>query len=374
MTDVQKIKEVQIASPGRINLIGEHIDYNGGFVLPAAIDKKIYLNFKVNNSNIASVYSKNLNETFSFSLEEVSPSKTEWHNYILGVVHYIHQLKPNSIHGFDCIIESNLPLGSGVSSSAALECGIAKGLNELFSIGLTDVEMITLSRDAEHTFVGTKCGIMDQFAVVFGKKDHLLLLNCDTLKHYLIKADFGEYKIILLNTNVSHNLASSEYNKRREECETALKIIQKSYSEVRFLAQVLPATIIECKDKLPLKIYDRAIYVSQENERTIAATKALENKDFETFGDLLYQSHTGLSTLYEVSCTELDFLVDFTKDVNEVLGARMMGGGFGGCTINLVHQDAALDFISKIRAAYKNQFNVALTPITVAIGDGVLKL
>jgi galactokinase len=374
MTDIQKIKEVQIASPGRINLIGEHIDYNGGFVLPAAIDKRIYLNLKVNNSKIASVYSKNLNETFSFSLEEVSPSKTEWHNYILGVVHYIHQLKPNSIHGFDCIIESNLPLGSGVSSSAALECGMAKGLNELFSIGLTDVEMITLSRDAEHTFVGTKCGIMDQFAVVFGKKDHLLLLNCDTLEHYLIKADFGEYKIILLNTNVSHNLASSEYNKRREECETALKIIQESYPEARFLAQVLPATIIECKDKLPSKIYERAMYVSQENERTIAGTKALENKDFETFGDLLYQSHTGLSNLYEVSCTELDFLVDFTKNVNEVLGARMMGGGFGGCTINLVHQDAASDFISKIGAAYKNQFNVALTPITVAIGDGVLKI
>lgn len=371
MTDTQQKNEVRIASPGRINLIGEHIDYNGGYVLPAAIDKSIYFNFKKNNTNIVKIYSKNMDEEFSFSLDEVQASKTEWHNYILGVIHHIHQLKPNSLQGFDCNINSNLPLGSGVSSSAALECGIAKGLNELFSIRLTDVEIITISRDAEHSFVGTKCGIMDQFAVVKGKKDHLLLLNCDTLEHRLIKADFGDYQIILLNTNVSHNLGTSEYNNRREECENALKVIQEKYPNEKYLAQVSPEKVEEFKPNLSEKSFNRALYTSQEQQRTINATKALEQKDFKTFGELLYQSHEGLANLYEVSCTELDFLVNYTKNIPEVIGARMMGGGFGGCTLNLVHKDATAGFITKIEAAYKNEFNLTLTPIIVAIGDGV---
>jgi len=200
--------EVTIESPGRINLIGEHIDYNGGYVLPAAIDKKITLKFKKNSSKRCNIHSSTFNSSFEINLNNLQRSESEWQNYILGVVYHIENIKPGKIEGFDCLIESNLPLGSGISSSAALECGIAKGLNELFEIGLSDLEIIIISRDAEHTFVGTKCGIMDQFAVVKGKKNHLLLLNCDTLEHESIEVNFAPYVILLLNTNISHNLAS----------------------------------------------------------------------------------------------------------------------------------------------------------------------
>jgi galactokinase len=366
--------DIIIESPGRINLIGEHVDYSGGHVLPAAIDKKITLSFKKNNSNSCSIISKNFKKQFDINLDNLVRSETEWHNYILGVIFHINVLKPNSVKGFDCEIESNLPLGSGISSSAALECGVAKGLNELFDIGLTDIEIITLSKDAEHTFVGTKCGIMDQFAVVKGKKNHLLLLNCETLEHELIKADFGNYKVVLLNTNVSHNLASSEYNVRRDECHTALEAIQRKYPEYTLLAQVHPRIIKEFEKVLPEKIYNRALYVTKENRRTLKAVKALKENDLLRFGDLLYKSHRGLTNLFEVSCKELDFLVDFTKEISYVIGSRMMGGGFGGCTINLVQKDHVDSFIENIKAAYQEKFDIDLTPIFVAISDGTRKI
>ncbi|MGB5418697.1 galactokinase [Algibacter sp.] len=375
MTNIQNPDfEIIIESPGRINLIGEHVDYSGGHVLPAAIDKKITLRFKNNNTNSCFIVSKNFKKQFEINLDNLLRSDTEWHNYILGVIFHINVLKPNSVKGFDCEIESNLPLGSGISSSAALECGVAKGLNELFDIGLTDIEMITLSKDAEHTFVGTKCGIMDQFAVVKGKKDHLLLLNCETLDHELIKADFGDYKITLLNTNVSHNLASSEYNVRRDECNTALEAIQKKYPEYTLLAQVRPKVIREFEKILPKKIYNRALYVTKENRRTLKAVKALKENDLARFGELLYKSHRGLTNLFEVSCKELDFLVDFTQDLDYVIGSRMMGGGFGGCTINLVHKDYFDSFIEDAKAAYQEKFDLDLTPIKVAISDGTRKV
>ena len=363
-----------IASPGRINLIGEHVDYSGGHVLPAAIDKKITLRFKKNNTNVCTVYSKNFNTSFEIDLSNIERSDVQWRNYILGVIHHIHLLKPNSVKGFDCELESDLPLGSGMSSSAALECGFAKGLNELFDIGLTDIELITLSKDAEHTFVGTKCGIMDQFAVVKGEKDHLLLLNCVTLEHRLIPADFGDYKVVLLNTNVSHNLASSEYNVRRDECNTAMEAINKKYPQYKLLAQVSFEVLDEFKKVLPEIIYNRAHYVISENERTLLAVKALNENNIEQFGELLYQSHEGLSKKYEVSCDELDFLVDSTKDLEHVIGSRMMGGGFGGCTINLVHKDGVDSFIKNISIAYKERFNIELTPIDISISKGVSKV
>lgn len=363
--------DIKIESPGRINLIGEHIDYNGGHVLPAAIDKKITFRFKKNGTRTCSIYSKNFKSRFEIDLNNIAQSDVQWCNYVLGVIYHINVLKPDSVGGFDCEIESNLPLGSGMSSSAALECGLAKGLNELFSIGLDDIQLITLSRDAEHTFVGTKCGIMDQFAVVKGKKDHLLLLNCETLEHKLIKADFGEYQVLLLNSNVSHNLASSEYNVRRDECNTALEAIRMKYPEITLLSQATPELIEEFRRILPAIIFNRALYVAQENVRTLHAVKALEEDNIKTFGELLYASHQGLSALYDVSCKELDYLVAFTKDLDYVLGSRMMGGGFGGCTINLVHKDKVDQFVSSISAAYKKKFNIELSPIEVAISNGV---
>lgn len=375
MIDTKGFKsEIVIESPGRINMIGEHIDYNGGHVLPAAIDKKITLRFRKNNTDHCEIYSSNFKSSFKIDLSNLKRSSVEWQNFVLGVLYHIDVLKPNSIKGFDCIIESNLPSGSGVSSSAALECGIAKGVNELFDLGLTNLEIIKLSRDAEHTFVGTKCGIMDQFAVVKGKANHLILLNCETLEHELIQANFNPYIVVLINTNVSHNLASSEYNVRRDECDTALEAVQKKHPEFKNLVDIPVKVIKTFKGVLPEKIYNRALYVSQENKRTLKAVKSLKNNDLKTFGELLYKSHEGLQNLYEVSCKELDFLVEKTKNLDYVLGSRMMGGGFGGCTINLVHKDKVEELVENLSAAYDEKFDLQLTSILTTIGDGTKKI
>ena len=372
MLDKKTFKsKVVIESPGRINLIGEHIDYNGGHVLPAAIDKKITVHFRKNNSDLCNIYSSNFKSSFTVQLNKLERSNVEWHNFILGVLFHINAIKPNSVKGFDCIIESNLPLGSGISSSAALECGVAKGLNELFEIGLTDAEIIKLSKDAEHTFVGTKCGIMDQFTVVKGQINHLILLNCETLDYELIEADFHPYVIVLLNTNVSHNLTSSEYNVRRDECAKALVAIQKKHPEYLFLTKVPSKVVKEFKNELPGNLFNRALYVTEENQRTLDAVDYLKNKALDSFGHCLYQSHYGLQHLYDVSCKELDFLVEQTKDLDYVLGSRMMGGGFGGCTINIVHKDKVQTLIDNLSSAYEDKFNIKLSSIITTISDGV---
>jgi len=373
MKKMDSENDVIIKSPGRINIIGEHIDYNGGHVLPAAINKHITLKFKITNSSTCNIYSSNFNTSVLIDLKNLEQSKEEWENYVIGVLFYINALRPNRLSGFDCTIESNLPLGSGISSSAALECGVAKGVNELFDLGLNDLEIISLSRDAEHNFVGTKCGIMDQFAVVKGKADHLILLDCKTIEYELIKADFTGYKIVLLNTNVSHNLASSEYNTRREECDTALQSIQNKYPGIKFLTDIDDSILDTCQSELSGIMYNRARYVFQENKRTLQAANALKNKDLNTLGELLYASHSGLQHLYEVSCKELDYLVEQTKGLEYVLGARMMGGGFGGCTLNLVKEEHVEEFIEKVSKHYHNTFNINLTPIVTSIGDGAKK-
>ena len=372
MLDINNFKsDVVIESPGRINLIGEHIDYNGGYVLPAAIDKKITLRFRKNGKDYCEVLSSNFKSSFTIDLKKLVRSDIEWQNYILGVLYHIDVIKPGTLSGFDCIIESNLPLGSGISSSAALECGMAKGMNALFDLGLTDLEIVTLSRDAEHTFVGTKCGIMDQFAVVKGKKDHLILLNCETLDYELIESEFNPYIVVLLNTNVSHSLATSEYNVRRDECLTALEAIQKKHPEYTSLTEVPEAIVRNFKDVLPEKIYSRALYVTQENQRTLKAISYMEQNNLKGFGQCMYESHDGLQNLYEVSCRELDFLVAATRDLDYVIGSRMMGGGFGGCTINLVHKDKVEEFIENVSASYEEQFNIQLSSIITTISDGV---
>lgn len=366
--------DVIIKSPGRINLIGEHIDYNGGHVLPAAIDKHITLKLKKTDASVCNIYSSNFNSSFTIQLDRLEQSKVEWVNYSIGVLFYINKLRPNQLSGFDCSIESNLPLGSGISSSAALECGIAKGVNELFDLKLTDIEIITLSRDAEHHFAGTKCGIMDQFAVTKGKANHLILLDCKTLEYEMVKANFSGFKLVLLNTNVSHNLASSEYNTRREECERALKIIQNKYPDINHLTELNDSLLKDCKSDLNDTIYNRALYVFQENERTLKAADSLKHNDLATFGELMYGSHHGLQHLYEVSCKELDFLVEQTKDLEYVIGSRMMGGGFGGCTINLVKENKVEKFIDTLSKQYHNTFGITPTPIITSIGDGVKKI
>ncbi len=352
--------QLTIESPGRINFIGEHTDYNNGFVLPTAIDKKITFKFKKNKSkNICNIYSANYDVSFSFDLNDIKISNNEWENYILGVVYEIQQLA-GKVEGFDCALSSNIPIGSGISSSAALECGLAFGLNELFNLGLSKLTIVQLSQRAEHNYVGTKCGIMDQYASVMSKKDHAILLDCQSIQHEYIPIAIKPYKILLLNTNVSHSLAGSEYNTRREECEKGIQIIKEKYQGVTSLRDVDEAMLSEFKMVLPETIYTRCKYVVEEKTRVLNAVAAFKENRLNDFGSLMYATHDGLSKEYAVSCPELDFLVDLSKDFDAVIGSRMMGGGFGGCTINLIHEDAISNYIEKVSKAYFKEFHIKL--------------
>lgn len=359
-----------IDSPGRINIIGEHTDYNNGFVLPTAIDRKIQFKFKKKGgSNTCTIFSNNFNTSFTLDLNNVNKSEHQWENYILGVIYEIQQLT-DKLEGFDCVLESDIPIGSGVSSSAALECGLAFGLNELFNLGLSKMTIVQLSQRAEHNYVGTKCGIMDQFASVMSKKDHVILLDCQSLEYEYVPVSIAPYKILLLNTNVSHNLASGEYNTRREQCESGVEIIKKAYPKVNSLRDVSPEMLDEFKTKIPSVIFKRCKYVVEEKDRVLNSVEALKNNKLELLGTLMYETHEGLQHLYEVSCDELDFLVDFSKNYNDILGARVMGGGFGGCTINIIHEESIEDFITAVSEAYFNKFNIKLTAFEAMPSEG----
>lgn len=326
--------------------------------MPTAINKELKLQFAANGSpTTCNIFSKTYNKHFSFDLEKISRSEHMWENYILGVVNEI-QKRGKKPEGFDCIIDSDLPVGAGISSSAALESGIAFGLNELFNLDLSRQTIAELSRDAEHNYVGTKCGIMDQYASVLSKKDHLILLDCRDLNATYVPANFAGHKLVLLNTKVSHSLASTEYNTRRNECEQVIITIQKRYPEVESLRDVDLLRLQEFKNELSEVLYKRALFVISENERVLKAVEALKVNDLENLGRLMYESHKGLRDNYEVSCKELDFLVDFSTDFESVKGARMMGGGFGGCTINLIEEEAIEDFVKKASEAYQEQFNI----------------
>ena len=361
--------EITISSPGRINFIGEHTDYNMGFVLPTAIGNKITFKLAKNGSqHIGNVYSVGYSG-FSFNLNEVAISNTEWHNYVLGVVNEISKLT-DLVRGFDCTIDSDLPLGSGLSSSAAMECGLAFGLNKLFGLGLSKLTLVALSQRAEHSYVGTQCGIMDQFASVMSKEGNVILLDCRSLEYQHIPIDIRPYKIIMLNTKVSHNLASSEYNTRKQECEEGVSIIKKKNPQINSLRDVTTAMLEASKEALSQTVYNRCSFIIDENKRVLEMAEALKQNDLKGVGHLLYEAHHGISHLYEVSCPESDFLVDFTKTIPSVLGARQCGGGFGGCTLNIVHENAEKDFIATVSKAYFEKFNIQLEAFEVAPSGG----
>ncbi|CAZ94227.1 galactokinase [Zobellia galactanivorans] len=362
--------ELVVSSPGRINLIGEHTDYNMGYVLPTAIEKNITFSFKKNGSdNECRVYSKTYDTGFEIDLNAIAVSKIEWENYILGVLNEISK-RTDKVRGFDCVVESNLPTGSGLSSSAALECGLAFGLNEIFDLGLSKIEMVQLSQTAEHTYVGTQCGIMDQFASVMSEAGNVILLDCRSLDYKHIPIDLNPYKIILLNTKVSHNLASSEYNTRKKECEEGVSVIQKKYPEVKSLRDVNEEMLLSSKEGMSETVYKRCSFIVKENDRVLAMVDALKKNNLDEVGQILYRAHEGISKAYEVSCPESDFLVDFSKDNPKVLGARQTGGGFGGCTLNIVHGDAVDDFVTQAAKDYKEKFDIDLEAFEVQPSGG----
>ncbi|MEO6904969.1 MAG: galactokinase [Ginsengibacter sp.] len=355
-------------SPGRINLIGEHIDYNDGFVMPAAIDKGIFFAIALNNSEKVNCYSIDFDESISVPLSEIKKMDT-WKNYVLGVVNEFQKLNLLVI-GFDCIFGGNIPIGGGLSSSAALEGGISMGINELCNFEMSRKDLALLGQRAEHDFPGVKCGIMDQYANMLGKKNNVILLDTMKVTSEYIPFHIEGFEIILINTKVHHTLASSEYNQRRKECEKGLAILTKelhiqSFRDIKNQDELLPF-----KNEMGDQIYNRCLYVVEEILRTKKAAILLKENDLIGFGKLMFQTHEGLKNLYEVSCKELDFLVDAAKENKDVIGARLMGGGFGGCTINVVKEEGVKLFLSKVLPAYKNEFNIDAESYDVRTVDG----
>lgn len=358
-----------VRSPGRINIIGEHTDYNNGFVLPAAIDKAIYIAISKRNDDVVSLYAADFKEGFSTSLSEIAPLKHHWANYILGIVDELKK-QNKKISGFNAVVDGDVPLGAGLSSSAAVECASVFALNELFALQLDKFEMVKMAQAAEHAFAGVKVGIMDMFASMFGKKEHVIKLDCRSLEYEYVPFHLKGIKIVLLNTNVKHSLASTEYNTRRKECEQGVAWIKEHKPQVNSLRDATIAMLDEFvlpKDKL---VYKRCRFIVEEIQRLLQACEDLKQDDISALGKKMFATHDGLSTQYEVSCKELDFLVDAVRNNKNVFGARMMGGGFGGCTINLVKEEAVEDLISDVKNVYEKQMNLPLTAYAVSIEDG----
>lgn len=358
-----------VLSPGRINIIGEHIDYNDGFVLPAAIDKIICFAFEKNNSNRCKISAIDLNDAVEIDLtQELQHHEKTWANYLLGV---LKQLKDKGfpVEGFNCVFSSNIPVGSGLSSSAALECGFLFGINELFQLDIPPIEMALLGQKAEH-WVGINCGIMDQFASVMGKENKVLKIDCKTLDFEYHTADFKGYSLILLDSNVKHSLFSSAYNTRREECEAGFRILKNNFPNLTSFRDCTEAQLFSLKNEMSEAVFSRCHYVVKEIARVTKACEALDQGNIEALGQLLFETHAGLSEEYEVSCEELDFLVETTKADAAVIGSRLMGGGFGGCTINLVKNGFEDEFKKRVAQLYLQKFGIELKIYDVKISNG----
>jgi galactokinase len=361
-------KPLLVASPGRINLIGEHTDYNEGFVLPGAVDKKIYVGIAKNDGNILHVWANQYKQKFSFSLDEIHPVEG-WATYLLGMIYHLKQ-KGHPIQGVDVVIDGDVPLGAGMSSSAAVCSAFGFALNEIFGLGLSRMELALLGQKTEHTFAGVKCGIMDQFASLHGRKGHVMKLDCRSLEYEYIPFDFPDYKIVLVNTMVEHSLAGSEYNVRRHQCEDGVAVLKKYFPSIRSLRDVSLEQLEKHKNDLPEVVYRRCSFIIHENKRLLDGCDLLNKGDLKSFGQLMFEAHEGLSKWYEVSCHESDFLVEQAKKFDGVTGARQMGGGFGGCTINIVKAGCVERFSSLMHDSYKNKFDVVPGIYITQIEDG----
>ena len=358
-----------VVSPGRINIIGEHIDYNDGYVLPAAIDKAICFAFEKTNSASSTIVAIDLDESFEINVESpIILSETIWTNYFRGVLQQL-QNKGLAIGNFNCVFSSTIPIGSGLSSSAALECGFLYGLNEVFQLDIKPVDIALMGQSAEH-WVGINCGIMDQFSSVMGKENQVIKIDCRTLEYEYHNANFSDYSLVLFDSNVKHSLFSSAYNQRRQECEQGLAIISSHFPEVTSFRECSEAQILSIKDKMTENVFKRSHYAIKEIKRVTLACEALDRGDILTLGQLLFETHDGLSNEYEVSCAELDMIVATLKNEPAVIGSRMMGGGFGGCTINLIKKGEEEAIKTKLTQMYQATFGIELKTYEVKISNG----
>jgi galactokinase len=362
-----------VASPGRINLIGEHVDYNSGFVLPAAIDKYMYVAVSERSDNALCMHAVDVNQSFQTSLlDPLQHTNLGWPNYILGVIDAL-QIGGYSVKGFNILITGNIPVGAGVSSSAALECATVFACKALFNLDITKEAMVKTAQLAENKFVGVNCGVMDQFASMFGKANHVIKLDCADLTYTYFPFKLEGISIVLFDTFVKHSLASSEYNTRRQECEAGLAAIRQQFKVASFREATLQM-LDAVADNISTSVYNRCTYVIQEIARMEAACTHLLAGEIADFGARMYETHTGLSKLYEVSCPELDLIVENCIPAAAIIGARMMGGGFGGCVIALVKTSEVDAVYSDINAIYEQTFGQSMGKYVMQIGDGTTLL
>ncbi|MCD8313639.1 MAG: galactokinase [Bacteroidales bacterium] len=360
------------ASAGRINLIGEHTDYNGGYVFPGAVDKGMVAEIALNGTEKVHAFAYDLDEYCEFGLNEEDAPSQSWARYIFGVCRETIK-RGGKVAGFNTVFAGDVPLGAGMSSSAALESVFAFALEYFFHNGIDKFELAKIGQSTEHNYCGVNCGIMDQFASVFGKAGSLMRLDCKTQEYKYYPWHPEGYRLVLLDSVVKHELASSAYNKRRASCENVCKAIQKNHPEVEFLRDAPIEWLDEVKGEISSEDYKRAEYVIDEVQRVLDVCDALEHDDYETVGKKMYETHYGLSKLYEVSCEELDYLNDIAKACG-VTGSRVMGGGFGGCTINLVKNELHDAFIATAKERFNAKFGHEPKVYDVVVSDGARKL
>lgn len=358
------------SAPGRVNLIGEHTDYNDGFVLPIAINRRTFVAAAANDSRVVQVHSLDLNEAAAFSLDEPGTLGSKWLGYIAGVALELRK-RDLELSGADLMISSDVPLGAGLSSSAALEISVGAALLALGNESLDATSLALTAQKAEHTYVGTRCGIMDQLTVSAAKKSHALLIDCRSLEVKHIDLNLPDTTVVICNTNVKHELATSAYNQRRQECEDAVRILRKYLPTIHALRDVNPGELKEHAQELPDVLYRRARHIVTENARTLDGAIALNDGDVDKFGKLMSSSHASLRDDYEVSSSELDLMVELADSCDGVFGARMTGGGFGGCTVNLVRTEAVESFSQFIADEYRARIGIAASIYAVETDDGV---
>jgi galactokinase len=366
-------ERVVVRSPGRVNLIGEHTDYNEGFVLPASVDKAMVFVVSPRTDGLCYFYASDLRDEFSVSISTIQRTPKGWPNYLLGVIDEMKKMGFD-VPGCDVVFGGDIPIGAGMSSSAAVECGFAFALNSLFDFGISKMDLVKLGQRSENNFVGLNCGIMDQFVNIFGEDNKVLKIDCRSLSYEYFPFERKDLAIVLCETEAKRSLASSEYNVRRRQCETGVRVLQNHRPEIKSLRDVGQEFLNEHRREMEPIVFQRCAYVVEENRRVLKACEDLHRNDFRSFGEQMFRSHAGLRDGYQVSSPDLDFLVDSASSIDGVLGARMMGAGFGGCTINLVEQKSVEAFVSEIKDRYRHRTGTPNNVYVTHIQSGTCQL